>query len=988
MHVLRTLPGRLSFAAYLVAIVMIGVGLVRPTSAVADQMGIEDNGPSGDYGFGSSNCEGNKSDPVGVVFRGKKAGPSNVSAYVTDEAEWHWTENDGPQGLLVHQADGSYKCRATDASNAQHTDRLPSSRFHVRLWYVPGSAGGGEVKTVGTPHHEDWVTHDPTGLGDHCTGIISILGEGPGNHAVDEGGIHQGKDSGFDQGRHELRKAFEPHHAVETEFWGNTAEFEQCDEDMAGSDGWGTIISVNRAMHPDARAATSVLWTAARLNGELATEELMTEYWFSYGLNSSEGASGYPYKTPVRSVSGTADINVGEALSGLTPNSTYYTRMFARNQDGEVEEGPEIQFKTCAPGSDEDATAVNPLLDCKIGTLHNFYRTPSGGLGHDWSEPGNPVWGVETLGGSIAAGTQPHAIFDPKGTLHVFYRTPSGGLGHDWSEPGNPVWGVETLGGSLASSAEPHAVYTVAGELNVFYRTPSGGLGHNWSEPGNPVWGVETLGGSLASSAEPHAVVMGNNVVHVFYRTPSGGLGHDWHEPWNPVWGVETLGGSVSYEPHAVAMPNNVVHVFYRTSSGGLGHDWHEPWNPVWGVETLGGSLASEPHMAVTPAGEINVFYRTPSGGLGHDWSEPGNPVWGVETLGGSLASEPNPVAMPNNVVHVLYRTTSGGLGHDWHEPWNPVWGVQTLGGSLAAKPPAVTTGAATSVSASSAKVEGEVNPERSPTTYYFEYGPTTAYGSKSPPAGQSVGYGTGGIAVSQTLTGLAAAATYHYRIIATGPEGTSNGEDRTFKTESSTTAGQLAGMSVTEPFDGGTESLANFASKWAALGWVSGSPTRGEDTATGWRPVAAYATINGAYYNSTLTDTGAGIAAVAKMATNPGSAERYFSLWLDMQTPASTRAGYELRFTNSATNTYTVKLAKWVSGSESLLATKSGYSFANGSSFAIVDQGGIVSAWTDTGSGFSQLLSAADSAFSGGYAGLHGAGNITRIAKFKMGSL
>ena len=52
------------------------------------------------------------------------------------------------------------------------------------------------------------------------------------------------------------------------------------------------------------------------------------------------------------------------------------------------------------------------------------------------------------------------------------------------------------------------------------------------------------------------------------------------------------------------------------------------------------------------------------------------------------------------------------------------------------------------------------------------------------------------------------------------------------------------------------------------------------------------------------------------------------------------------------------------------------------------VDQGSTVSAWTNTGSGFSQLLSASDSAFSGGKSAVEGSGNITRLKNFKVGSL
>jgi hypothetical protein len=306
----------------------------------------------------------------------------------------------------------------------------------------------------------------------------------------------------------------------------------------------------------------------------------------------------------------------------------------------------------------------------------------------------------------------------------------------------------------------------------------------------------------------------------------------------------------------------------------------------------------------------------------------------------------------------------------------------------IAARPPLATTGQATDVATSSAKLHATVDAEGSPTDYYFEYGPTASYGSKAPIPAKRLGSGLGGVAVSEVLSDLLQGATYHYRVVATSPEGATNGEDQTFVTQSSGTAKKLTTMPVTEPFDGSTESLANFNTKWSTLGWASGASPKGEDTTSGWRPVNAYPTLNGAYYNPTLTDSGSGVAAVATMATNPGITERHFSLWLDMPTPGSTRAGYELRFKNTATNTYEVKLCKWISGTETVLASKSGVSFVNGNTFAIVDQGSAVSAWTDTGSGFGELLSTTDSAFSSGNAGLSGAGNIARLTKFKAGAL
>jgi len=307
------------------------------------------------------------------------------------------------------------------------------------------------------------------------------------------------------------------------------------------------------------------------------------------------------------------------------------------------------------------------------------------------------------------------------------------------------------------------------------------------------------------------------------------------------------------------------------------------------------------------------------------------------------------------------------------------------LGDACAELPPVTVTTAPTAVKSASATLQGTVNPGAQATTYRFEYGKTETYGSYAPIFPKSVGSGVTPVAATAAVTGLAPSTTYHYRLTATNASGTSEGADQTFTTPS-VSAEQLAAMPVTEPFDGSANSLANFSAKWTQLGWAAG---KGEDTTAGWAPVNAFPTVYGASYSPALYDTGSGVAAAATMATNPGITERYFSLWLDMPNSAATaRGGYELRFVNTAANTYTVTLSRWQSGAQTVLGSKTGVSFVNGNSFAIVDEGANVSALTDTGSGFSQLLTAADSTFSSGNAGLEAAGNGNRLTKFKAGAL
>ena len=61
-------------------------------------------------------------------------------------------------------------------------------------------------------------------------------------------------------------------------------------------------------------------------------------------------------------------------------------------------------------------------------------------------------------------------------------------------------------------------------------------------------------------------------------------------------------------------------------------------------------------------------------------------------------------------------------------------WAVLALSAAAAAAAgePVVLTGNATAITSTSATVNGTVNPEGQATTYYFEYGTTTSYGSQT----------------------------------------------------------------------------------------------------------------------------------------------------------------------------------------------------------------------------------------------------------------
>jgi hypothetical protein len=98
-------------------------------------------------------------------------------------------------------------------------------------------------------------------------------------------------------------------------------------------------------------------------------------------------------------------------------------------------------------------------------------------------------------------------------------------------------------------------------------------------------------------------------------------------------------------------------------------------------------------------------------------------------------------------------------------------------------EPAAATTGPASAVTDRSATLSGSVNPNGSPTSYRFEYGPTTAYGRSTPAV--AAGSGKSAVPAVASLDGLGPATTYHYRVVATNAGGPTKGSDQTFTTAS-----------------------------------------------------------------------------------------------------------------------------------------------------------------------------------------------------------
>ena len=213
-------------------------------------------------------------------------------------------------------------------------------------------------------------------------------------------------------------------------------------------------------------------------------------------------------------------------------------------------------------------------------------------------------------------------------------------------------------------------------------------------------------------------------------------------------------------------------------SSGRLGDGFTTQRNSPIQVTTAG-VLSGKPVAAMSTGYHHNLAVTTD--GTLVAWGDSGFGQLGINSTNGSLS----PVAV---------NTSSLGAG----ERFMALYSNKTIFQSLAivARPPrpTVATLAATDIAASSATLQGRVNPNNGSVTLAFEYGISTTYGSSvaASPANAS---GSTPATASAAVANLISGATYHYRLVASTGGSAIYGPDRTFTT---TDEAALASLSTT----------------------------------------------------------------------------------------------------------------------------------------------------------------------------------------------
>ena len=215
--------GRIGARSLLRAVILAVVAIfATPATAFADFN-------SGLYSHENSGCA-SRVDPITFVWFAGGGTEDRTLNHIRGHTGW----GGGTGGGQYFASHGF--CRATygEAYNGG-----TETRYHVRLKQTHDWDSTYEWTTVGTPHYEIWV--DCGLFNSHAVERGSVNGAGVGDYW-----------SGFDNGRETIwnfMAGTDGHYWVPATNWGNTAEMEQCNGWLAGSNGMVYWLSVPTYYH-------------------------------------------------------------------------------------------------------------------------------------------------------------------------------------------------------------------------------------------------------------------------------------------------------------------------------------------------------------------------------------------------------------------------------------------------------------------------------------------------------------------------------------------------------------------------------------------------------------------------------------------------------------------------------------------------------------------------------------------------------------------
>lgn len=274
-------------------------------------------------------------------------------------------------------------------------------------------------------------------------------------------------------------------------------------------------------------------------------------------------------------------------------------------------------------------------------------------------------------------------------------------------------------------------------------------------------------------------------------------------------WGTSTAYGNTASVP---TVPAGLTDVAVSANITGLTPNtpYHYRVKAVNSINTTYGLDASFTTPVIAPSATTNAVSNNTTGNsatLNGSINPNGAATavyfqWGTDTSYGNTTTTQN-IPTGNNNVAVTANISGLTLGTPFHYRVVATNSAGTTNGgdilftTPSDAPPFATTNSATNKNGNSATLNATVNPNDLITSVHFEWGTTISYGNTTTPA-ISLPAGPDNISVAGNISGLTPTLTYHYRVVATNNDGTTNGSDMTFVAAPIT-------ITIVSPVDGST---------------------------------------------------------------------------------------------------------------------------------------------------------------------------------------